>query len=125
MSGDEQLGLDLLGGAAADKAAGQRQRARAAAPGAETSRDAFGSLPLSDLEAEVLAELEHAGPGTAEELGERLRMRSTLSGWGPQTMSGACNRLLHKRRIYRPGDKRPGTSGRSAWVWAVRPASTR
>jgi len=94
-------------------------KARRASKGAATSRAALALVP-TDLELEVLAELERGGPGTAEELGDRLKVAApSRSAWGPQTMSGACNRLLRKRRIYR-ARKRPGRSGRLAWVWEIR-----
>lgn len=116
--------LETLRGAAVDAEERTNAKARKAAPGAETSREAFRSAPLTDLEREVLDELER-GDGTAEELGDRLRARSGLSAFGPQTMSGTLNRLLHKRRAYRPGAKRQGRSGVRAWVWAPRPPSSR
>lgn len=98
--------------------------ARRAAKGAEVSREAVLSLDLSEIEAAVVAELERRGPGTAEQLGARLGVSDPgLSAWGPQTMSGACNRLMRKRRIFRR-HKRPALSGRLAWVWELRGPDT-
>ncbi len=102
----------------------QRDEARAVAKGTETSRAAVLSLNLSDLEGAIVKEIRQGGPGTAEELGDRLTASASwISAWGPQTMSGACNRLLRKRRICRR-DKRPGRSGRLAWIWELRSADT-
>lgn len=99
----------------------QRDEARRVSKGNETSAAAKRSINPTKLEAVILAELAAGGPGTAEELGDRCRARAPeVSAWGPQTMSGACNGLLRKRRIFR-ADKRKGRSGRLAWIWHVRP----
>ena len=125
-----QLGLDTwaeMKGAAEDKRRSQEAAARRAGKGAETSRAALHRLaPMKrgKLEALILEELEARGPGTADQLGRRLFLHAPegTSDWGPQTMSGRCNRLLKDGKIIRRRkDRNP--SGSLAWVWELRDPS--
>lgn len=121
----DQLGLDAwfeAKAAAAAKSERQLTQARRAGKGAETSRAARPSRPrASKLDEHVVEEIRRRGPGTADQLGHRLRLHAPegVSEWGPQTMSSTCNRLMRQRRIMRRR-KDENASGRLAWVWEIR-----
>lgn len=122
-----QLGLEAwvqAGQAAQAKADEQIRNARRAGKGAETSRTARPApLRRSRLETLILEEIEARGPGTADQLGHRLRLRhGDVSDWLPNTMSSRCNALLKQRRIMRRR-KDENASGRLAWVWEIRDAT--
>lgn len=126
MSGDEQLGLDVwaeIHQAAKAKADARLSRARRAGKGAETSRAArLAPLRRSKLEHLILEEIAARGPGTADQLGHRLRLHhGEVSDWLPNTMSSRCNALLKQRRILRRR-KDTNETGRLAWVWEIRDA---